>query len=92
MVAYKNIYGFEWQGDSLLLAREALLITYIENYTYKFKKSPPLRSIQSIANIISWNIWQMDGLKGVLPESCRDIVSTTTNLFGDIENKVTPCE
>lgn len=23
--AYKNIYAFEWQGDNLLLAREALL-------------------------------------------------------------------
>ena len=26
--AYKNIYGFEWQGDNLLLAREALLWTH----------------------------------------------------------------
>ena len=32
--AYKNTYGFEWQGDSLLLAREALLITFIENFTH----------------------------------------------------------
>lgn len=23
-----------------------------------------------IAEIISWNIWQMDGLKGVIPDSC----------------------
>lgn len=70
--AYKNTYGFEWQGDSLLLAREALLITFIENFTYKFETEPPLETIQNIAQIISWNIWQMDGLKGVIPNSCKD--------------------
>lgn len=70
--AYKNTYGFEWQGDSLLLAREALLITFIENFKYKFETEPPLETIQNIAQIISWNIWQMDGLKGVIPNSCKD--------------------
>lgn len=70
--AYKNTYGFEWQGDSLLLAREALLITFIENFTHKFETEPTLKTIQNIAQIISWNIWQMDGLKGVIPKSCKD--------------------
>ena len=70
--AYKNTYGFEWQGDSLLLAREALLITFIENFTHKFETEPTPETIQNIAQIISWNIWQMDGLKGVIPNSCKD--------------------
>jgi hypothetical protein len=90
--AYKNIYGFEWQGDSLLLAREAMLITFIENYTLKFGKEPLLKSIQYIAYIISWNIWQMDGLKGVIPKSCGLKKTETTNLFGDIETKTEDCE
>src|SRR5690606_26057304 len=68
--AYKNIYGFEWQGDSLLLARESLLVTFIENYKLKFDEEPLLKSIKYIAYIISWNVWQMDGLKGVIPNSC----------------------
>ncbi len=33
-------------------------------------KEPLLKSLQFIAEIISWNIWQMDGLKGVIPNSC----------------------
>ncbi len=70
--AYKSTYGFEWQGDSLLLAREALLITFIENFIHKFETEPTLDNIQNIARIISWNIWQMDGLKGVIPNSCKD--------------------
>ena len=38
--AFKNTYAYEWQGDSLLLARETLLITFIENYILKFNKEP----------------------------------------------------
>ena len=63
--AYKNIYGYEWQGDNLLLAREALLITFIEYYTEKFGEKPQERSIKYIAYIIALNVFQMDGLKGV---------------------------
>lgn len=69
--AYKSIYGFEWQGDNLVLAREALLYTFIEYYRAKFGKKPQLKSLQYIAYIVSWNIWQMDGLKGVIPNSCE---------------------
>ena len=61
--AYKNTYGFEWQGDNLLLAREALLFTFLDYYRAKFGEDPLLKSIQYIAYIISWNVWQMDGLK-----------------------------
>ena len=48
-IAFKNTYAYEWQGDSLLLAREAMLRTFIENYTLKFNKEPSLKSIQNIA-------------------------------------------
>jgi hypothetical protein len=90
--AYKNIYAFEWQGDSLLLAREAMLITFIENYSFKFGKEPQLKSIQYIAYIISWNVWQMDGLKGVIPMSCGAKRTETTNIFGNVEVKIEECE
>ncbi|EPR69041.1 hypothetical protein [Cyclobacterium qasimii] len=90
--AFKNTYAFEWQGDSLLLAREAMLATFIENYSIKFDKEPMLKSIQYIAYIISWNVWQMDGLKGVIPNSCGHIAETRVNLFGETETKHTFCE
>lgn len=90
--AYKNTYAFEWQGDSLLLAREAMLITFIENYTLKFGKEPLLKSIQYMAYIISWNFWQMDGLKTVIPNSCGAVTTETQNLFGDTEKAIKNCE
>jgi len=90
--AYKNTYAYEWQGDSLLLARESMLFTFIENYKYKFKKEPLLKSIQDIAYIISWNVWQMDGLKGVIPFTCSDINTKSVNLFGEEETDKSFCK
>jgi len=69
--AFMHTYGYEWQGDNLLLAREAMLYTFIEYFMAKFPgvdlKNP---SIVGIARIISWNLWQMDGIKMVVPDSC----------------------
>lgn len=82
--AYMSTYGYEWQGDSLILAREALLYTFIDYYYAKFGKEPLLKTLQYIADIISWNIWQMDGLKGVIPNSCIKIPKLkngTSSLF-----------
>lgn len=89
--AYKSTYGFEWQGDSLLLAREALLITFIENFTYKFETEPSLETIQNIAQIISWNIWQMDGLKGVIPNSCKDEIIEISDFF-ETKTEIKKCK
>jgi hypothetical protein len=91
-IAYKSTYAYEWQGDSLLLAREAMLFTFIENYTLKFGKEPLLKSIKFIAYIISWNVWQMDGIKGVIPDSCQTNCTTTEVLFGIEEIKCIPCD
>ena len=57
--AYRHIYAYEWQGDSLLLAREAMLVSFIEYYLAKFGKMPQAKSIHFMAYIISWNVWQM---------------------------------
>lgn len=88
--AFMNVYGFEWQGDNLLLAREALLYTFIEYYQEKFDKDPLEKSINYIAYIISWNVWQMDGLKGVVPESCYEEVEMADLFSG--EGKKKPCQ
>lgn len=90
-LAYKKTYAFEWQGDNLLLAREAMLTTFIENYKQKFNKEPLLKNIKSIAHIISWNVWQMDGLKGVIPNSCHDVIKVSKDLFGNKSEHVQEC-
>lgn len=93
-VAYQNIYGYEWQGDNLLLARESLLHTFFEYHAHKFGADYPLqmKSIRYIAYIISWNIWQMDGLKGVIPNTCGERRIETATLFGDVDVKIEHCQ
>lgn len=87
--AFKNIYAYEWQGDNLLLARESMLVSFVEYYVAKFGEQPLLRSLKYIAYIISWNIFQMDGLKGVIPNSCRhNQTFVEASLFGDEETTV----
>lgn len=70
-IAYKSSYGYEWQGDNLLLARENLLYTLQDFYYKKFDKNPKLSTLEHFADIIAWNIFQMDGLKYVIPMSCK---------------------
>ena len=67
--AYQSVYGYEYQGDNLLLAREAMFVSYIEYYQAKWQtdKLPSMGSMQRIAEIVSCNIWQMDGLSYGIP-------------------------
>ena len=67
-IAYQNTYGYEWQGDNLLLARKALLFTFTDYYKAKFGDNPTQDNIRRIAEIVSWNLWQMDGLRGTPPD------------------------
>ena len=95
-IAFQSSYGYEWQGDSLLIARENLLYTFIDYYKDKFKKSPILKLQKEIAEIIVWNIFQMDGLRYVIPMSCKDestLIEGKQDLFGKEEDRIEekPC-
>lgn len=82
--AVQSIYGFDWQGDNLLIARENILFDVLEYFENKFQKQIETSHLVELAKIISWNIWQMDGIKYVVPESCTHSVIEHT-LFGDEE-------
>lgn len=92
--AFESVYGFEYQGDSLLLARENLLYSYMEYFYERFQRMSDVPLLRKIAQIISWNIWQMDGLKCVVPGSCRPVESQQLTLFdndGSCEDGSTQC-
>lgn len=91
VVAYQNIYGFEWQGDNLVLAREAMIYTFFDYFREKFGKEPTKTQTRKIAEIVSWNLWQMDGLKGVIPGSCHEDVQEEFDLFGESTKTITKC-
>lgn len=65
--AVQSTYGYEYQGDNLLLARVNLLLTYAEHLQARWQRKPTKEELQPIATIISWNLWQMDGLHLSVP-------------------------
>ena len=92
--ALKSVFGYEFQGDSVLIARENLLYDYIDYYKERFREEPSIDLLQDMANIIAWNIWQMDGLRCVVPYSCHNTVETEAQLtlFGEPdEPEIKPC-
>ena len=64
---FQSTYGYEWQGDNLLLARENLLYTFIDHYEARFGGTPDVSLLKEFAEIVSWNLWQMDGLSYRIP-------------------------
>ena len=65
--AYQSVYGYEFQGDNLLIARINLLVTFVDYMQDRWNRIPTDAELKKITNIIVWNIWQMDGITGTVP-------------------------
>lgn len=90
--AFQSVYGFEYQGDNVLVARINLLMTFVDYYKERFKAAPEIQTLKKIANIITWNIWQMDGLKGTVPLGKPQEEVQQLSWFGDISNSISDGE
>lgn len=87
--AFQSVYGFEFQGDSLLIARENLLASYCDYMEEKLNRYPTEKELVNIAKIISWNLWQMDGLTYTIPyeEAVEPIEQITLFDFQEKDKK-----
>lgn len=65
--AFQSVYGYEFQGDNLLIARINLLMTFVEYMNDRWGHNPDDEDLKKITNIIVWNLWQMDGITGTIP-------------------------
>ena len=65
--AFQSCYGYEYQGDSLLVARINFLLSFCDYYQERFGSEPGDSLLRIYSNIIAWNLWQMDGLKDTVP-------------------------
>ena len=65
--AFQSVYGYEFQGDSLLIARINLLITFADYMQDRWRRYPNDKEIKKVVDIIVWNLWQMDGITGTIP-------------------------
>lgn len=66
-IAFRSVYGYEFQGDNLLIARINLLVTFADYMFDKFHRYPTEKELRFVTNIIVWNVWQMDGITGSVP-------------------------
>lgn len=62
-----STFGYEWQGDNLLLARLNLLNAYRDYFVDAWYEEPSDAELHQIAVVISMNLWQMDGLSNTTP-------------------------
>lgn len=83
--AFWATYGYEFQGDNVLIARVNLLMTFEEYLQERWKRKPTRAEYEKIANIITWNIWQMDGLTGTVPYGTPEEQFQQMDLFGMFE-------
>ena len=65
--AFQSVYGYEFQGDNLLIARVNLLNSYVDYLKERWNREPSAKEIRDVANVIAWNFWQMDGITGTIP-------------------------
>lgn len=65
--AFQSVYGYEYQGDNLIIARVNLLVTFVDYMQARWDRVPTDAELKKITNIIVWNIWQMDGISGLVP-------------------------
>lgn len=67
--AFQASYGYEWAGDNLLIARVNLLASFGEHFQARWGHAPQPHEEKKLANVIAWNLWQMDGLTYTVPYS-----------------------
>ena len=82
--AMEATYGYEFQGDNVLIARVNLLMTFEEHLRARWNRKPTASEYFRAANIIAWNIWQMDGLAGTIPY-CKAEESKQLSMFEWLE-------
>ena len=85
----KATYGYEWQEDSIFLARKNLLLNVIEYHIDRFKELPNQNIIEEWATIISYNIFRMDGVTLCIPETNikSKVMNWQTNKFENFDGK-----
>lgn len=65
--ALRATYGFEYQGDNLLIARINVLETFAEHLRDCWGSDAAQEELEQAAWIVSWNFWQMNGFTDAVP-------------------------
>ena len=83
--AFQSVYGYEYQGDNLLIARMNLLYTLADYIEAKWQRQATQKELVKFLNVICWNFWQMDGLNDTPPYGIPSDEVVQMSLFDDEE-------
>ena len=61
-----------------------MLLAFCDYVSHYLHRDPTIDEIQKIAEIIAWNVWQMDGLTGLLPFERPQEEELELDLFEDL--------
>ena len=94
--AFQATYGYEFQGDNVLLARLNLLLSFEEYMETRLHREPSRIEYEQLIDILTWNIWQMDGLTGTIPygkikDECQQLALFDYESEGEQKNIQQPC-
>ena len=80
--ALQATYGFEYQGDNLLIARINVLETLAEHLCSRWGAGATQEELEQAAWIVSWNLWQMNGFTDTVPTNKMGVeVESTLGTF-----------
>ena len=88
--AFHATYGYEFQGDNLLIARVNLLMTFEEYLWERWRRKPIFSEYGKLITMIVWNVWQMDGLHGTIPYSTAEEEFRQFSLFEFLDGMSEP--
>lgn len=80
--AFWATYGYDYQGDNVLISRVNLLMSFEEYLWERWRRRPTPAEYRKLITVITWNLWQMDGLTGTIPYGIAEEEFQVIDWFG----------
>lgn len=80
--AFWATYGYDYQGDNVLISRVNLLMSFEEYLWERWRRRPTSAEYRKLITVITWNLWQMDGLTGTIPYGVAEEEFQVIDWFG----------
>lgn len=88
--ALRATYGYEFQGDSLVIARINVIMSVWEAFEARWGQAPTAAQLRKAVEAIAWNLWQMDGLTDRVPYAKENLQLSLFDLLPDTKPPLPP--
>ena len=88
--ALRATYGYEFQGDSLLISRINVIMSVWEAFAARWGQAPTASQLRKAVETVTWNLWQMDGLTDRVPYAKENLQLSLFDLLPDAKPPLPP--